>query len=347
MDSSPLGKPCPTGKIRHPKTGKCRKDKPCPPGKIRNPKTFRCVTDISTAGRFINTNAKLLKLLGLVSRTMSKVKVGDQLLSSFKLDKLSADLVVKNKTAAKRLVQRMSMVTKKIALKKVGKKLSVHLLAKDETKSAKVLDLAELEAMVDKGLKKLTTATGDDRKDLKSLLNAVFTIIGGIAVHGLNMYHGAVILMDKKFQAGLKKIDVTGMPKNTAASLKPEVVSALYDIRGKISTVLEGLQSVPQSEQLAKSIKAMVSVLGADKGPTTEELAFGTAKAEEASELLKSLSSHSTESMASAVTAQEPSPSHSTESTASAVTAQEPSSSDSSPKLVRLRRRNNKKNIED
>ena len=36
-------KPCPPGKARNPKTGRCRKQlKPCPPGKVRNPATRRC-----------------------------------------------------------------------------------------------------------------------------------------------------------------------------------------------------------------------------------------------------------------------------------------------------------------
>lgn len=41
-------KPCPEGKVRHLKTGRCRKirpkspPKPCPEGKERNPKTGRC-----------------------------------------------------------------------------------------------------------------------------------------------------------------------------------------------------------------------------------------------------------------------------------------------------------------
>lgn len=42
-------KPCPPGKVRNPATGRCINDKtivkPCPPGKIRNPKTGRCIKD--------------------------------------------------------------------------------------------------------------------------------------------------------------------------------------------------------------------------------------------------------------------------------------------------------------
>ena len=47
----PKETPCPPGKIRNPKTGRCIIDKaakaaePCPPGKIRNPKTGRCIID--------------------------------------------------------------------------------------------------------------------------------------------------------------------------------------------------------------------------------------------------------------------------------------------------------------
>lgn len=48
--------PCPPGKERNPKTGRCINvkkrvnimDKPCPPGKVRNPKTKRCITQKKT-----------------------------------------------------------------------------------------------------------------------------------------------------------------------------------------------------------------------------------------------------------------------------------------------------------
>jgi hypothetical protein len=47
---SSLTKPCPEGKERNPKTGRCvnikkktEKQKPCPEGKERNPKTGRCI----------------------------------------------------------------------------------------------------------------------------------------------------------------------------------------------------------------------------------------------------------------------------------------------------------------
>lgn len=56
-------KPCPTGKERNPKTGRCINvkkpavnimDKPCPPGKVRNPKTRRCVNEKKTHQQKMN-----------------------------------------------------------------------------------------------------------------------------------------------------------------------------------------------------------------------------------------------------------------------------------------------------
>lgn len=54
--SKKIHEPCPPGKERNPKTGRCINvkkrvnimEKPCPPGKVRNPKTKRCVTQKKT-----------------------------------------------------------------------------------------------------------------------------------------------------------------------------------------------------------------------------------------------------------------------------------------------------------
>jgi hypothetical protein len=43
----PIHKPCPPGKMRNPKTGRCVKakaqEKECPPGKVRDPVSKRCI----------------------------------------------------------------------------------------------------------------------------------------------------------------------------------------------------------------------------------------------------------------------------------------------------------------